>query len=392
MDKQKEFIEAVELSFGNDSLKKLVFSRPTVGEIQKISARLVLHKGRRLLAVEYSLPGNTVSHKNIYGEEIKKFLAEGLAGYAQANLITTLGECEWKISKSGKVALLGYEKLVRRINEPRADFVSAVESLDKVKDRMLTGNEIFLKKLGVSDASGRVHDKKQGKFRQINRFLEYIEGIYCELPADGELTVLDLCSGKSYLSFAVYHYLTEIKERRVRMTCVDLKRDVIDWCREMAKEIGFAGMHFITEDVRNTVCEGECHMVISLHACDVATDIVLAQAVRLGARVILSTPCCHRYLRDKINARELLFVAENPHVFNKLSEAMTDSLRVLMLKSRGYETVATELTDPDDTPKNTLIRAVKRKPYDAQATERYGAALRFLLGEGAMSYLKEFEL
>ena len=116
------------------------------------------------------------------------------------------------------------------------------------------------------------------------------------------------------------------------------------------------------------------------------------EAVRLGAKVILSTPCCHRYLRDKINARELGFVAENPHVFNKLSEAMTDSLRVLMLKSRGYETVATELTDPDDTPKNTLIRAVKRKPYDAQATERYGAALRFLLGEGAMSYLKEFEL
>lgn len=391
MNKSGEFLEAVIAAFRKDILKKLVFSRPLEGEIQKISGRLVLHRGKRLLALEYSLPGNTVSHKNVYEGELTEVLEGLLAQYAQANLITTAGDCEWKISKSGKAALLGYDKLMRRTADEEKGFVKAVESLDKQKDYILKGDEPFLVKLGISDQSGRIHDKKQGKFRQINRFLEYVEGIYGELPSEGELTVLDLCSGKSYLSFAVYHYLTAVKGRRVRMSCIDLKRDVIDWCRETARTMGFVGMSFICDDVRNTRCEGECHMVVSLHACDIATDIVLNQAIRLGAGVILSTPCCHRYLRDRIKSPALSFVTDNPHLLNKLSEAMTDSLRVLKLKAHGYETVATELTDPDDTPKNTLIRAIKKKSYDAEATEAYGAALAFIMGDGAHTYLKEIE-
>ena len=389
LSKKEEFLQSAVSAFGKEILKKIVFSRPLTGEIQKVSGRSVAHRGRRLLALEYSLPGNTVSHKNLSEGELSRTLSELMEQYSQANLITTLGDAEWKISKGGKEVLLGTEKLSRRMSGQTPDFVRAIESLDKQKSYVLKGNEDFLVKLGISDRSGRVHDKKQGKFRQINRFLEYLEGVYPAMPEEGELNVLDLCCGKSYLSFAVYYYLSAVKGRRVSLLGVDLKRDVISWCDGLAREMGFVGMRFICEDIKKLPQATACDMVVSLHACDVATDIVIEQAIKLGARVILSTPCCHRYLHDRIQASELSFITENPHIANKLSEAITDSLRVMRLRAAGYQTVATELTDPDDTPKNTLIRAIKSKEESKELTEKYKATLRYITGADAEEYLKD---
>jgi hypothetical protein len=151
-------------------------------------------------------------------------------------------------------------------------------------------------------------------------------------------------------------------------------------------------MRFVTDDVTNTPTDRSPDMVISLHACDIATDIVINTAARLGARVILSTPCCHRYMNGKVVTPELSFVSENAHISNKLCEALTDSLRVLRLKSFGYSVVATELTDPDDTPKNTLIKAIKVKMSDGEIEKKkreYESALKFLFGDKSGEYLKE---
>ena len=389
LSKKEDFLSVAKEAFAKEILKKIVFSRPISGEIQKVSGRSVAHRGRRLLAMEYSLPGNTVSHRNIVEGELGSALSELMDGYSQANLITTMGDVEWKISKGGREALLGADKLTRRFTGDIPDFVRAVESLDKQKSYILTGGEQFLIRLGISDAGGRVHDKKQGKFRQINRFLEYLEGVYSALPREGRLHILDLCCGKSYLSFAVYHYLTAIKGREVELLGADLKRDVILWCEGLAREIGFDGMKFVCRDIKDLPRDKACDMVISLHACDVATDIVLEQAIERGAGVILSTPCCHRYMRDRIRAEELSFVTENPHIANKLAEAITDSLRVLKLRAAGYDAVATELTDPDDTPKNTLIKAIKRGAPSEELTKKYQATLRYITGEDAHNYLKD---
>ena len=202
----------------------------------------------------------------------------------------------------------------------------------------------------------------------------------------------DLCCGKSYLSFAVYHYLTEIKGRRVKMLGVDLKRDVILWCDALSRELGYEGMRFVTEDILSLKAEDAPDMVISLHACDIATDIVIDTAIRLGAGVILSTPCCHRYINGKITAPELSFVTEYPHVANKLCEAITDAIRLERLKMNGYSVAALELTDPENTPKNTLIRAVKRDgAANVPNSARYDEILRFVLGDGAKDYLKEIK-
>ena len=392
MSKTELFTDAVIAASQREIIKKLVFSRPKSSEIQKVSARLVAHRGRRMLVFEYSLPGNTVSHKNVAEDGIEAILKELLEEYSQANLITTLGDVEWKISKNGKEALLGADKLKNKLLGNTADFERAIESLDNKKNYILDGSEDFLRALGISDKTGRIHDKKQGKFRQINRFLEIIEDVYRELPKEGELNVYDLCCGKSYLSFAVYYYLTVKKQRRVRMLGIDLKRDCINWCASVASSLGYNGMTFITDDIKNTPKDVTPDMVISLHACDIATDIVINRAIELGAKVILSTPCCHKYLNDKIKAKNLSFVTDYPHLRNKLAEAMTDAIRIARLEMNGYSVAAIELVDPDDTPKNTLIRATKNdrtsKELEAKA-ERYNSILNFVLGEGSKDYLNQ---
>jgi hypothetical protein len=389
MTKQETFIETVKLSFEREIIKKLVFSRPKTSEISKVSARLVLHKGRKMLALEYNLPGNTVSHKNVGGDGLSKILTELIGEYSQANLITTIGDVEWKLSKSGKEALLGADKLKNKLSGDTKTFEAAFEALDNKKNYILSGNEDFLIKLGISDSSGRVHDKRQGKFRQINRFLEIVEDVMCELPKSGDITVYDLCCGKSYLSFAVYYYLTVVKGRQVNMLGIDLKRDCIRWCQELAITLGYDGMTFVTDDVRNTPKGVTPDMVISLHACDIATDIVINRAIELGTKVILSTPCCHRHINDKISAGELSFVTDYPHLCNKLGDVLTDAIRVARLEANGYAVAALELVDPDDTPKNTLIKAIKRRGVDAEKQKRYDTILDFVLGDKKSEYLKD---
>ena len=389
------FLELIISAFEKEAIKKLVFSRQKEGEISKISARLVAHRGRRMLAMELSLPGNTVSHKNILPENLREELMPYIEGYKQINLLTPLGDAELKCSKNGKVTLIGAENLKRKLMGDAPSFESAIEALDKKKNYILRGDEEFLIRLDISSKDGRVHDKKQGKFRQINRFLEHIEDIYPKLPKDSEIKIFDLCCGKSYLSFAVYYFLTEIKGRKVYMYGMDLKRDVILWCDSLAKELKYSGMRFEVGDISKLSVDEKPDMVISLHACDIATDIVLDTAVRLGAKIILSTPCCHRYLNDKIISPELRFVSDYPHIRNKLCEAITDALRISRLKSGGYDVSALELTDPENTPKNTLIKAIKNEKYGEKEREimlgEYKAQLKFVLGEGADDYLSEIK-
>ena len=393
--KATEFLSLVKRSFEKETLKKLVFSRPDGSEVSKISGRLVAHRGNRLLAMEYSLPGNTVSHKNLGEDILESELLTLIKSYRQVNLITQIGDAEYKRSKEGKEVILGGDNLKRKLEGLSPSFEAAIEALDKKKNYILSGEEEFLKRLGISSSDGRVHDKKQGKYRQINRFLEHIENIYPKLPEKGEIRIYDLCCGKSYLSFAVYYYLTAVKRRQVYLYGADLKRDVIIWCEGLARELGYSGMHFEVCDILKISPDEKPYMVISLHACDIATDIVLDTAMRLDAKIILSTPCCHKYLNGKVVAEELKFVTDYPHISNKLCEAITDALRLARLKTGGYNVSALELTDPENTPKNTLIKAVKSSKMSEKERQRYEneykSMLSFVLGEGADKYLSEIK-
>ncbi len=388
MQKKVEFLGLLSLAFSRGALRMIVFSKPIGNLPKKISGKPKKNGNRVLLVLESTLPGNTVSQRNVTPSAFSEVLFPLFDGYLQINLLTTQGDCEYRVGKNGKEAYLGLSALVLKLQKAEDLSAVAFDSIDRKKNYLLSGNEKFLYPLGISDKDGRVHDKMQGKFRQINRFLEHIEDCYDKLPKDKPLLVYDLCCGKSYLSFAVYYYLTEMKKRKVHLLGIDLKEDVIRYCQKVASDTGFSGMEFVAGDIGKTPADNKPDMVISLHACDVATDIVLENAIRLCAPVILSTPCCHRYLKDKLKASELSFITKHPHLSGKLAEAATDALRALRLKAEGYTVSVVELTDPTDTPKNTLLRAFKTKDFDKGAQIEYENALRFLLGDGAKEYLK----
>ncbi len=329
------------------------------------------------------------SHENIpLTPEGNTRLAEMLVNFDQVNLMTLAGNAEFRRSKNGKETLLGASPLYASLDKqkdtpPRLPVVGN----DKQKNRILTGNEPFLIHLGVSDERGRVHDKKQAKFRQINRFLELIRDVESHLPAEGTLNICDLCCGKSYLSFAVYHYFTAIKQRDVRMVGVDMKADVMEDCNAVARALGMEGLSFVCADVTTfqTDFDTPVHMVISLHACDIATDIVLDKAMEWGVKLILSTPCCHHAMNKALSCPALSFIAEHSMLKQKLCDAATDALRLKRLEASGYDVTALELIDPEETPKNVMLRGIKKYDPNAarckKAAEEYKAACAFLTGE-----------
>ena len=241
--------------------------------------------------------------------------------------------------------------------------------------------------LDVSDETGRIKDKKQSKFRQINRFLELIRDCLGHLPSEGTLRICDLCCGKSYLSFAAYHYFANVLGRSVCMTGVDLKPDVVEYCNSVAKRLGFDGLEFICGDVGKYDTEDHVHLVISLHACDIATDLVLNRAVAWGTDVILSTPCCHHEMNHTLNCEALSFIADHSMLRQKLCDAATDALRLKRLEANGYAVCTMELIDPEETPKNIMLRALKKRGFDLNSKEamryreEYLAAKRFLVGD-----------
>lgn len=387
-EKCRDFADTIISACEFQVLKKVVLSKPCDKNIVKSVLTLKSISGKICLQAETFYKDNKAKHENLsLDESIRERLCRMISGYLQVNLITTLGDGEYKASKSGSVTLIGVKNLVAKISSATSESRIEISQNNNKKNYIIDGGAPFLVYLGVSDKNGRIFDKKQSKFRQINKFVENVRDIYPHLPQSGELVVYDLCCGKSYLSFAVYHYLKNIMGRDVKMYGVDLKADVIEYCNKVARDVGFDGLEFFCDDITKYVCQRKPDLVISLHACDIATDIVLDKAIAEGARVILSTPCCHHELNHTINCKELSFVTEYSMLRQKLCDAATDALRLKRLEANNYSCVALELIDPEETPKNILLRAIKKpntpsnlKRADAAAQE-YEAARKFLLGD-----------
>ncbi len=391
-DNSQRFLSLINGAAASGKLRRLIGSRPRGEGADKITAALCLFRGEAVLAAEESFRDGKVKHTRLSPPLSEEAFESTFGRYAQLNLLTELGDAEYKKSSKGRDILRAKEGLSASLSG--AGITLPKEELQRKKNRLLKGNEPFLRELEIADKDGRIHDKKQAKFRQINRFLEHLCDILPHLPKEGPIVVYDLCCGKSYLSFAVYHYLSVTLQREVDMLCLDLKRDVMDFCERSASRLGFSGMRFLCEDVRRTPA-GKPHLVMSLHACDIATDLVLSKGIELSSSVILSTPCCHRTLSRYLSCPPLSFASGQPQLRQKLSEALTDGLRALRLTAAGYRVTATELTDPDDTPKNTLLRAVRAEGMPQQAIEaakkEYEDALFYLFGDKAEDYLNAIQ-
>ncbi len=366
-------------------LKKAVFSKPSDKSLVKLVVTRFEKSGEELLSYEYFTSDNKATRKNFTPNSTE--LAKLSESFGQVNLLTSAGDIEIKRSKSGSVHIGGRLKA-------DAEAVKAASHNSEKRYIIDPSRDVgFLIELGLADKNGRIHDKKQAKFRQINRFLELVRDVEDSLPTDRPAVICDLCCGKSYLTFAVYYYFTAIKKREVRMYGIDLKADVIAYCTEVAERQGFEHLRFISGNINEYDPPEAPDMVISLHACDIATDIVLYNAIRWRARLILSTPCCHHEMSKQLalpaeNAdlrEEFDFILSHPLLKQKLCDSLTDALRVKRLESRGYSVSTVELIDPDETPKNVMLRAVrndrmsdsaKKKAYDEykSLTRRLGVS------------------
>ncbi len=365
-------------------LKKAVFSKCADKETLRAVATLFEKGGEVQVQIETFKKDGKALHKNILPSDTDALCAV-ITEYAQINLIGDGADAEYRASKSGNATILGEKRFAAAIENYGKKI--EIKAHNRTKAYTFDGCEPFLYELGVADKNGRVFDKKQAKFRQINRFTEHIAEIYKHLPAEGELNVLDLCCGKSYLSFAVYHYLTINVGRKVNMVGIDLKKDVIEFCSRTAENLGYTGLHFHACNIDDYPYSMPVHLVVSLHACDIATDIVLTKAIELGAKVILSTPCCQKELLQNLDTDAFAFVTKYPMLKKKLCDALTDALRLERLAAYGYEVTALELTDPDDTPKNILLRAIKKSVGSESAKAEYSSLCESLVG-GKKLYIK----
>lgn len=228
----------------------------------------------------------------------------------------------------------------------------------------------FMIDLGVMGQDGKIIRTRYDKFRQINRFLEYIEDILPKLDKERELTIIDFGCGKSYLTFAMYYYLKELKGYNIRIIGLDLKADVIEHCNELRTRYGYDKLDFYVGDIATYKDVDKVDMVVTLHACDTATDYALAKAVKWGAEVILSVPCCQHEANRTIKSDILSPVMDYGILKERMAAIVTDAVRAKLLTANGYDTQILEFIDMEHTPKNLLIRAVKSSKEDISAREK----------------------
>ena len=239
----------------------------------------------------------------------------------------------------------------------------------------------FMIDLGVMGQDGKIIRTRYDKFRQINRFLEYIEDILPKLDKERELTIIDFGCGKSYLTFAMYYYLKELKGYNIRIIGLDLKADVIEHCNELRTRYGYDKLDFYVGDIATYKDVDKVDMVVTLHACDTATDYALAKAVKWGAEVILSVPCCQHEANRTIKSDILSPVMDYGILKERMAAIVTDAARAKLLTANGYDTQILEFIDMEHTPKNLLIRAVKSSKEDISAREKTKDMLEALNSE-----------
>lgn len=350
MEELKILLESVM----NEELLKIVVSGPRTREtIQKIRIRPVGQK-QALLFQAALWDGKKEFHKNYPAQDMVLTLLTWMSrDFRQMQIETTQQNATVLVSKKGKVTVR--TRMLEKKRE-QADL-----SHNRTKRYLLPEGKAvpFLVKLGVMTPEGKVIRAKYDKFRQINRFLEFIEDICPALDRDRELTMIDFGCGKSYLTFAIYYYLHEIRGYDLKIIGLDLKEDVITHCNALAQEFGYEKLHFLTGDIADYDGVDQVDLVVTLHACDTATDYALAKAVAWKARAILSVPCCQHELNAQIKNDTLEPVLKYGLLKERMAALVTDGLRASLLEQKGYRVQVLEFIDMEHTPKNILIRAVR---------------------------------
>lgn len=366
----------------NETVLTMTASNPRDREkIQRLKIRPVRKKEKLLYQAE-SFVGTKVFHKNVEADKLADFVADAMENdFKQLEAKTDRHSLTVLVSKKGKFTIK--EKVLAAPNQ-NSDHTAKPAFLHNKEKRYILPQDTpvpFLVELGVQTAEGKIVNAKYDKFRQINRYLEFVRDI---LPAleyeDGKtLNIIDFGCGKSYLTFALYYYLKVMNQYDIRVTGLDLKQDVIESCQALADKFGYDGLKFLVGDISTYEGAKQVDMVVTLHACDTATDYALAKAVGWNAKVILSVPCCQHELNKQIKCPKLAPVLKYGIIKERMAALMTDAIRANLLENQGYDTQLLEFIDMENTPKNLLIRAVKKGRMRYQAGTQQLAELENFL-------------
>lgn len=338
-------------------LIQFVLSQPRqrgTAEVSKVTARIVhLKDGERIQLTHFR--GTQQTHSNVLPIEARNTCCELLdSQFEKLHVFTTDADIVVKRQRDGTFACRTSPATKMLEEQPH----------NRTKQYLIPENIPcpFLIEIGVMNREGRVLAAKYHKFRQINRFLELVDDILPHLPQDREIQVVDFGSGKSYLTFALHHLLTQIRGRTVRIVGVDRKADVIRDCSRIANELQCCGLTFEHGDIAQFGSVGHVDLMVALHACDTATDAALAQAVRWQTGVILAVPCCQHELAAHLKPDPALAAISTHGILKERFAALaTDALRANLLELCGYQTQVVEFIDLEHTPKNILIRAIRRE-------------------------------
>ncbi len=396
-EKDRGALRKVLEEFLDEGLEQLILSNPADRKsLSRVRLRPVMLRGSLVFQAEEQR-GVQAFHRNFTAGEAAAYVEEMLDGVMrQMELTHGKGTAHGLVSKKGKLTVKAKRKPAAGCSPAAegggtAPFRAVLSHNRKKKYVLEEGVPVpFLVDLGVMTESGQVVRSRYDKFRQINRFLEFIEDILPCLEKKRENTILDFGCGKSYLTFAMYYYLKELKGYPVRIIGLDLKKDVIARCNLLAEQYGYEQLRFYTGDIASYEGVDRVDMVVTLHACDTATDYALHKAVKWGARVILSVPCCQHELNGQIRSEVLEPVLGYGLLKERMAALLTDGIRAQMLERHGYQTQILEFIDMEHTPKNILIRAVKQEGMPKK-DDRLDSLLEFLHVQPTLCRLFEEE-
>ncbi len=363
MGDMQQLKEVLEEMLGEKLYQVIMSNSRDRERVIKVKVRPIMIKGV-LAYQETAYRGTQVFHGNYGKEETMQRILEYMSqDFRQCEIETMEGRAIALVSKKGSVTVKrkNYPDRMKEGESSRADL-----SHNRVKKYLLEeGQPVpFLIDLGVQKEDGSIVKAKYDKFKQINRFLEFIDDILPTLSKGEKIHIIDFGCGKSYLTFAIYYYMKERKGLDIEITGLDLKTEVIGKCNRLAEKYGYKELRFLQGDIGSYGGTGtgqpKADMVVTLHACDTATDYALAKAVKWGARVILSVPCCQHEVNKQIDSEKLNPLLKYGLLKERAAALVTDAVRANLLEENGYDVQILEFIDMEHTPKNILIRAVRR--------------------------------
>jgi SAM-dependent methyltransferase len=362
--------EIIKNSLSENKFIYGVFTTPrSKSQYKKITARAMLIKGNNYIQLE-KFTGVQAFHENLaYADAFDVLINMITNEYRNINIFTEDADYQILVSRKGNI------KATQK--EPAKKL--SLDGHNKKKQYIINENEPcdFLNILGVMNAEGRVYAKKHDKFKQINKFLEIVDDSLTGKNIQDDFTIIDFGCGKAYLTFALYYYFYNIRKIRVKITGLDLKEEVIEFCNETAKKLNYENLKFMYGDIRDFEYKNNVNMIVTLHACDTATDAALVKAIAWDCDIILSVPCCQHEFFDKIENENLRSMLKHGLIKERMSSLITDSLRSLFLEAKGYKVQLMEFISMEHTPKNILIRAVKANRNTRAAEIEYEEFKKF---------------